>query len=103
MRSYIKLYGPSIDRGLEALDKLMRDITKIYPYGDAVQQIISIVNPNIDLKTGKMIRGGREQIGDYDYIIEWGDTPTTEQLRSLIKRIDEALLYTGCRYTITTK
>jgi len=103
MRSYIKLYGPSIDRGLEALDKLMREITKVYPYGEAIERIISIIDPNIDLKTGKSIRGGREMIGDYDYVIEWANIPTLEQLRSLIRKIDEALLYTGCRYTITTK
>ncbi|MEM0084789.1 MAG: hypothetical protein QW743_06975 [Candidatus Methanomethylicia archaeon] len=103
MRSYIKLYGPSIDRGLEALDKLMKNITKLYPYGEAIQQIVSVIDPSIDLKTGKSIRGGRELIGDYDYVIEWINTPTIEQLRSLIRKIDEALLYTGCRYTITTK
>jgi hypothetical protein len=103
MRSYIKLYGPSIDRGLEALDELMKEINKVYPYGEAIERIISVVDPSIDLKTGKSIRGGREIIGEYDYVVEWANTPTLEQLRSLIRRIDEALLYTGCRYTITTK
>ncbi|MCS7097336.1 MAG: hypothetical protein NZ926_02630 [Candidatus Methanomethylicia archaeon] len=103
MKSYIKLYGPSIDKGLEALDNLMRQLAKTYPYGEAIQQIISILDPNIDIKTGKSIRGGTKIIGDYDYVIEWTNIPTIEQLRSLIRKIDDALMYTGCKYTITTK
>jgi hypothetical protein len=43
------------------------------------------------------------QVGDYDYAIEWQQPPKPEEVRPLIRRIDEALLYTGCRYTITTK
>ena len=103
MRSYIKLYGPSIDRGLDALDELLKDLSKRFQYGDMVSHIISVVDPSLDLLTGKLIRGGRENLGEYDFVVKWVQEPTFDQVRGLIKQIDEALLYTGCRYTITTK
>jgi len=103
MRSYIKLYGPSIDRGIDALDELLKELSKRYQYGDMVSHIISVVDPSLDLRTGKLIRGGRESLGDHDFVVEWEQEPTFEQVRGLVKQIDEALLYTGCRYTITTK
>ncbi len=103
MKSYIKLYGPSIDKGLDALDDLLKELGKRYQYGDMVSHIISVVDPSIDLLTGKLIRKGRESLGDEDFVVEWEQDPTFEQVKALIKHIDEALLYTGCRYTITTK
>ncbi|MCW4035676.1 MAG: hypothetical protein NWE75_00625 [Candidatus Bathyarchaeota archaeon] len=103
MKSFIKLYGPSIDKGLDALDDLLKELGKRYQYGDMVSHIISVVDPSIDLKTGKLIRKGRESLGEEDFVVEWEQDPTFEQVKALIKHIDEALLYTGCRYTITTK
>ena len=102
MKSYIKLYGPSIDKGIEALDELLKDLNKRYPYGESVSHIISVIDPTFDLYTGTLISRGRMQVGDYDYAIEWHQPPKPEEVRPLIRRIDEALLYTGCRYTITT-
>ena len=103
MKSYIKLYGPSIDRGIDALDELTRDLKNRYKHGESISHIISIIDPDYDMITGKHILKGIEQLGEYDYYVEWMFPPTTEQVRGLIKCIDEALMYTGCRYTITTK
>ncbi len=103
MRSYIKLYGPSIDRGYDALDEMLKDLSKRYQYGETVSHIISVVDPSLDLATGKLIRKGRETLGEYDYVIEWEQDPSFEQVRGLIRQIDEALLYTGCRYSMVTK
>ena len=103
MKSYIKLFGPSIDKGLDSLYDLMKDLGKRYQYGDMVSHIVSVIDPSLDLLTGKMVRKGRIQLGEYDFVVEWAQIPETEQVRGLIRRIDEALLYTGCRYTITSK
>ncbi|UCD45490.1 MAG: hypothetical protein JSV27_03085 [Candidatus Bathyarchaeota archaeon] len=103
MKSHVKLYGPSIFRGLEAMDGLLKDLKKRYQYGEMVSHIISQVDPSLDLMTGSLIRGGRESVGEYDYVIEWEQPPTVEQVRSLIRHIDETLAFTGCMYTITTK
>jgi hypothetical protein len=103
LKSYIKLYGPSIDKGIDALDELLKGLSKRYQYGDMVSHIVSVVDPAIDLRTGKLIRGGRENLGEYDFVLEWEQEPSFEQVRGLVRQIDEALLYTGCRYTITTR
>jgi hypothetical protein len=103
LKSYIKLYGPSIDKGIDALDELLKELSKRYQYGDMVSHIVSVVDPAIDLRTGKLIRGGRENLGEYDFVLEWEQEPSFEQVRGLVRQIDEALLYTGCRYTITTR
>jgi hypothetical protein len=103
MKSYVKLYGPSIDRGIEALNKLLKELHKRYQYGEMVSHIVSVVDPSLDLLTGRLIRGGRESLGDYDFSVEWEQEPSFEQVRGLIRQIDEALLYTGCRYSIVTK
>ncbi|MCW3992244.1 MAG: hypothetical protein NWE79_06025 [Candidatus Bathyarchaeota archaeon] len=102
VKSSIRLYGPSIDLGLEALYDLVKELGRGYPYGEMISHIISTIDPNLDLLTGKMISGGAFRLGEYDFIIEWKDPPGPDQVRGLIRRIDEALLYTGCRYTITT-
>jgi hypothetical protein len=103
LKSYIKLYGPSIDKGIDALDELLKELSKRYQYGDMVSHIVSVVDPAIDLRTGKLIRGGRENLGEYDFVLEWEQEPNFDQVRGLVRQIDEALLYTGCRYTITTR
>ncbi|NIV11256.1 MAG: hypothetical protein GWN62_08205 [Aliifodinibius sp.] len=103
MNSYIKLYGPSIDKGYEALIQMMESLGTIFKYGDMVSHIVSTIDPNMDLRTGRLISRGLEVLGEYDFIIEWKENPSLEQVRGLMKHIDEALLYTGCRYTITTQ
>ena len=103
MKTYIKLYGPSIDKAFEALDELLKNLNKRYPYGESVSHIISVIDPNYDLHTGTLISSGRMQIGDYDYAIEWKQPPQPDEVRSLLRRLDDALIYTGCRYTTTTK
>ena len=103
MKSYFKLYGPSIDRAFDALEEKFKGMNKHYPFGDMILHAISHVDPSIDMVTGSLVRGGREELGDYDYVVEWNQEPTVEQVRGLIRQVDEALLYTGCRYTITTR
>ena len=103
MKSYIKLIGPSIDRGIDALNRLVQDLGKRYQYGDMITHIVSTIDPRLDLRTGTLISRAGIQIGDYDFVVQWKENPNPEQVRSLVRSIDEALLYTGCRYTITTK
>ena len=103
MKSYIKLYGPSLDRGLEALDSMVKNLGKGYPLGDEILQILSIVDPSLDLKTNQLVGGGLELLGDYDFVIEWKQSPNMAQVRALMRKVDDSILYSGCRYTITTK
>ena len=102
MKSYIKLFGPSIDRGIEALNGLVEELGKSYPYGDVISHIFSVVDPTVDMLTGTLVGMGEFKLGEYDFAVDWKQPPSPEQVRGLIRRIDEALLYTGCMYTITT-
>ena len=103
MKSYIKLYGPSIDKGQKALEKMIQRLSKRFPYGKMISHIVSLIEPSLDLATGERITSGHRILGEYDFVIEWKELPSKDNVRLLIRRIDEALLYTGCRYTITTK
>ena len=106
MKSYLKLIGPSIDKGIDALEAKLNELNKLdkqYLYGDIIYQAISKVVPSHDMLTGQLVGEGREEMGEYDFVVEWNQLPTLEQIRGLIRQVDEALTYTGCRYTITTK
>jgi hypothetical protein len=82
---------------------MMESLGTIFKYGDMVSHIVSTIDPSMDIRTGRLISRGLEVLGEYDFIIEWKENPSLEQVRGLMKHIDEALLYTGCRYTITTQ
>lgn len=102
IKSYVKLYGPSLDKGIDAMDELLSDFKKWFRNGRMVSAIVSVVDPSIDYGAGKLIRDGKETLGRYDYVIEWVNPPSLEQVRVLIRHIDQALEPTGCKYTITT-
>lgn len=86
MSSKIKIYGPPIDKAVNALQKLAEDIPSI--------------------SDGHISRGivpsGETLMGDFDFVFHWAKKPDEKHLRGLIHRIDEALRDLGCRYTITT-
>ena len=81
----------------------LNKLDKQYPYGDIIYHAISKVVPSHDVLTGQLVREGKEELGEYDFVVEWNQVPTMEQVRGLIRQVDQALLYTGCMYMITTK
>lgn len=84
--SYIKIYGPPIDRAVSALEGLVRQLPTI-----------SRGHVGGDLTEGAVITG------EHDFAFEWTDPPSLPQIRTLIRSIDEAFSELGCRYTITTQ
>ena len=86
MESKIKLYGPPIDNAITKLQKLAKELPGISEGG----------------LSHSMTPSGETLMGDFDFVFHWKEKPDEKQLRSLIKRIDEALNNLGCRYTITT-
>jgi hypothetical protein len=86
-KSYIKIYGPPIEKAFVALENLAKNLPKI----------------SKGAISSTMITGGEVVMGDYDFVFEWGEEPTEESLRLLIFNIDEVLSDLGCRYTIATK
>ena len=85
--SYIKLYGPPIDRALTELERLARELPAISK-GEI---------------TATMMSSGELIIGDFDFCFIWKEEPTENELRTLIFNIDENLKRLNCRYSIVTK
>lgn len=86
MSSKIKIYGPPIDKAVDALQKLANEIPTI---------------SNAHIGRG-IVPSGETLMGDFDFVFHWARKPEEKHLRKLINRIDEALGDLGCRYTITT-
>ncbi len=86
MESKIKIYGPPINKAINELQKLAKELPTI-SNGEISRSIIP---------------SGETLMGDFDFIFHWAKEPDEKQLRQLIFSIDEALKDIGCRYTITT-
>ncbi|MFB0558006.1 MAG: hypothetical protein ACETVY_02705 [Candidatus Bathyarchaeia archaeon] len=117
MRSFIKLYGPPVLEAIGALEKIAVDIPEVcimdtliekqlpwFSDPENIRGYFSSLPTMITLKRcGNIISKSEESIGEYDFYFEWFTEPKMEQLKSLIKKIDEALAPLGVRYSITTK
>ena len=86
LESKIKIYGPPIDKAIDKLRKLAKDLPTISE-GNLSRSIIP---------------SGETIMGDFDFVFHWAKDPDEKQLRELISRIDGALNGIGCRFTITT-
>lgn len=83
-RTYVKLYGPPIEKALKELEKLAKEL------------------PNVSKGKISTLKDAEVMIGEFDFVFEWDDEPTEDMLRLLIFNIDEALHHIGCRYTVST-
>jgi len=86
LESKIKIYGPPIDKAIDKLLKLAKDLPTISE-GNLSRSIIP---------------SGETIMGDFDFVFHWAKDPDEKQLRELISQIDAALNGIGCRYTVTT-
>ncbi|MCD6155309.1 MAG: hypothetical protein J7J22_06055 [Candidatus Verstraetearchaeota archaeon] len=118
MKTYIKIYGPPIVEALQALEHVAVEISKEMPEitfydvlgGTATsleQEITSVyglVEEEAVMKhVERLVSKSGWTLGEYDFYFEWARTPTFEELKKLISKVDEALKPLGCRYTVTTK
>ena len=130
MKSYIKLYGPAVMKGLRALEKVAVGMPEcsfwhvaipdnlpylgheyVFAHPEAEQyysnlQLAFSAGSSVEIpreRLHKMISKSGHTLGDYDFFFEWHADPTWQQIEELIEKIDEALKDTGCTYTITTK
>jgi len=119
VKSYIKLYGPSITEAIRALEKVaaeMPDCSIWHVAMPPMMPYLRVDNPTFERyfrdlwpieipeeRAHRMISKSGYTLGDYDFYFEWHATPTYEEIQTLIEKVDEALKGTGCFYTITTK
>lgn len=126
-RSYVKLYGPPLLKGLKALEKVAIEMSEtvemIIRFYDValptlsydiyledpdlkVEELSNILLPEVPLEVEEKVRlisRASDALGNYDFFFEWGREPTKEQVLELIEKIDKALAKCGCKYTIITK
>ena len=127
MRSSIRLYGPSISKAITALEHVATEMPDCSIWHHEMPPELPFASPDDALfeeyiygsglmpagyrtadlptrrKVHKLISKAGNTLGDDDFMFEWHVTPTADQLRTLIAKIDEALQDTGCRYTISTR
>ena len=125
-RSYVKLYGPPIIKGLKALENLAVEMSKITTmrfysalvptydpmriptdeYGFRLEQYLTGIPAIESIPSSeriKLISRASDTLGEHDFFFDWGGEPTKAQVLELIEKIDEALAKCGCKYTIITK
>lgn len=129
MKSYLKIYGPPNIEAIVQLERIAVGMPKVCIWDT---QILRDIPPNLARDIGgravsttrtdwvksyyerrnvvisgercqSIISSSGDSLGDYDFFYEWLEGPSTEQLKMLIEKIDDALEPLGCRYTITTK
>jgi len=131
MISYIKLYGPPVYDAIKALEKMSIEMPEVCIMDTMIEATIpsSSYGPDDRMggtplipggatgvyeyfrdlgqitmeRCGSIISGSGEGLGEHDFYFRWFKEPDMEQLKKLIRQIDETLKPLGVRYTITTK
>jgi hypothetical protein len=111
MRSYIKIYGPSVLDAIKALEKLSIDmpqvcimdalIYRVFPGAQGtsdsqidfyrVREYLDEFGDVPEERCHKMISKSGESLGDYDFFFEWFEKPSLKDLNDLIVKIDDTL------------
>ena len=130
MKSYIKIIGPPIFDTIKALEKIAVDMPEVCIMSPPIELTIGFENiaaqqvdgelqgftfgdysnvsryfgPDIpEERCQSIISKSGEKLGDYDFYFEWFKKPNMDELKALIKKIDDAVKTTGAQYTVTTK
>ena len=119
MKSYIKIYGPPLLKALDELKKIAYDMPSIPRFYHYILGVIPVgasvaapplgkeetlgVGERYETKYKTTVSKSGYTLGEHDFFFEWEKDPTSDQLRTLITKIDNALTPLGCKYTITTK
>jgi len=117
MRSFIKIYGPPVLDAITALEKVAIGFPEVCIMDTIIAHGISdflddsgamnyLSNLPFDIpveRCNTIISKSGTSLGEYDFYFEWFVEPDLNQIKTLIKKIDEALSPLGCKYTITTE
>ena len=98
-RSYIKIYGPPLLKGLRALEhiavemseeitiRFFSSVTPTMPYSVlevySDEELSDMLLPEVPLPISekvKLISSSSQILGDYDFFFEWGREPSLEQV-----------------------
>ena len=98
IRSYIKLYGPSISKAREALTEFCLKNSEV----ELESLQLPIVPQERSSPFLKVFVGQQINIVDWSFSFEWKKEPSIEDIKILIKKLDDCIAPTGAKYTITT-
>ncbi len=99
MKSYVKLYGPDFLKALEKLEKVTQEDPVIT--GEAQRLLMEpakLMSP-LTPDSRKVLK---TVCPDWTLSFEWQQTPSLENVKALIEKIDNALLGTKAHYSIMT-
>ena len=128
MKTFIKLYGPSVSEAIRALEKIAIKMNEVcimdsiislgysqaFGYNDydalemphQASNIMEYIDELGDVSKERcdtLISKSGEELGDYDFFFEWYKKSSAKELRDLTEKIDKILKPIGIRYIITTK
>jgi hypothetical protein len=118
LKSCIKFYGPPILPAIKAMEKLSLNIPEVcimnmfieagpatFASTEGTMSYFGVepTNARGRERCHSIISKSHEKIGDFDFVFEWFEEPSIDQINMLIAKIDETLKPLGVRYTITTK
>jgi hypothetical protein len=116
MKSYVRIYGPPLLKGIKALEKLAVNMPEVciidtmiesampqFNTQEGVMNYFSSVGGIPEKRCGNIISKSGIKMSDFDFVFEWFKEPKMEQINMLIEMIDDALTPLGVKYTITTK
>lgn len=126
MFTYVKLHGPGIEKGIEALRKIAFEMPQVcimdtfidldWPdtsgspgtIGSSGGGVGNFASYYFEGKVPKercdtIISKSGEKLGDYDFYFEWTKKPTGKEYSYFLSKIDEALTPLNIKYTLTSK
>jgi len=116
MRSYVRIYGPPLLKGIKALEKMAVNMPEVciidtmiesampqFNTQEGVMNYFSSVGGIPEKRCGNIISKSGIKMSDFDFVFEWFKEPKMEQVNVLIEMIDDVLTPLGVKYTITTK
>lgn len=116
MKSYVRIYGPPLLKGIKALEKLAVNMPEVcivdtmiesampqFNTQEGVLNYFASVGGIPEKRCGNIISKSGIKMGDTDFVFEWFKEPKMEQINTLIEMIDGALTPLGVKYTIATK
>lgn len=125
MISYVKIIGPPLYEAIKTLESVAVDMPEVCIMNTAILQSDFTWGAGMQMseaartwsssyfsdlpreitreRCSTIISKSGEKLGEYDFFFEWFREPSMDEIKMLMKAIDEALAPLGCRYMLTSK
>jgi hypothetical protein len=114
MKTYVKLEGKDVKKGIKALEKLAVDIPEVCITNTFIQSNPDLFNTQTGIlnyfpsgvgmeKRCMTIISADKDTKGYDFVFDWFDEPTGEQIQQLKIKIQDALEPLGLKFRAESK